>query len=90
MSTTSNNTGKKSTPYLPQTSAEKEEAFRLLDEFERELAKEEALRQVLSEKLPRRKRSRSELKPENPESGSSEPQAAVLSEVLRRKEKPTP
>jgi hypothetical protein len=32
--------------------------IRLLDEFERELAKEEALRQVLSEKLPRKRRGK--------------------------------
>ena len=41
------NTGSNSTPYSPQTEKEKEEAYKLLDDFLRELAKQQAFRELV-------------------------------------------
>jgi hypothetical protein len=51
MNNTSKNTEQNSTPYLPKTEQEQAEAFKLLDELERELAKEEAFREVVAQKI---------------------------------------
>ena len=40
-------------PYAPKTAAEKSEAFRLADLLLSELAKEEALRELLADSIPR-------------------------------------
>ena len=54
MSNTSKNTEPISTFYLPNTTQEQAEAFKLLDELERELAKEEAFREVVAQKISKR------------------------------------
>jgi hypothetical protein len=56
MSDTSKNSNEKSSTYLPQTNEEKGEAFRLLDELISELAREDALRELLSESLKNRRK----------------------------------
>jgi hypothetical protein len=40
-----------STPYSPKTEHERQEAFRLLDEFEKELARQVAFREAVVESL---------------------------------------
>ena len=47
MTNTSRNTGSNSTPYSPKTEKEKAEAYRLLDDFLSELAKQQAFRELV-------------------------------------------
>jgi hypothetical protein len=51
MNNFANDSDPNSTPYLPKTEEEKAEAFRLLDELEKELARRAAFREVLVESL---------------------------------------
>ena len=44
-------TARNSTPYSPKTEQERNEAFRLLDEFEKELARHVAFREAVVESL---------------------------------------
>jgi hypothetical protein len=51
MKDTSNATKESFSQYSPQTEQEKAEAFRLLDELQRESARQDALREVLAMSL---------------------------------------
>ena len=47
MKNTSRNTGSNSTPYSPKTEEEKEEAYKLWEQFQDELAKVNAFRELV-------------------------------------------
>jgi hypothetical protein len=73
----SKNNAQDSTPYVPQTDEERNEAFGLLDELLKELGREEALRRELARsllKVPLEELEPEELRKELPP--SSPPRAA--------------
>jgi hypothetical protein len=73
----SKNNAQDSTPYVPKTDEERNEAFGLLDELLNELAREEALRRELARSLLL-KRQRAEQQPQPRSKQPLQPQPQQL------------